>query len=248
MKFSAIAATCLAILASASIAGLFAYDRHLDKQYAALVPADLKQAPPSLPESYTEAMTDEQKQLTPDDQIEAVTITAPEPDPVERDREEPEREVIRPEPLPAPTITTPPPVASKPPSPTPPMIGRVNTGQGGMSSGAGAVAPTGLPLSDSPPPLPPPQAIRKSGGVVRGKVLKRVEPTNPTAAMSRITGTVVVEVLVNEQGNVASARALSGHPVLQNAALAAARRWKFEPSKLNGTVVQATGQLTFNFK
>jgi protein TonB len=128
------------------------------------------------------------------------------------------------------------------------MIGRVNAGQGGMSGGAGAVAPTGLPLSDSPPPLPPPQAIRKSGGVVRGKVLKRVEPTNPTAAMSRITGTVVVEVLVNEQGNVASARALSGHPVLQNAALSAARRWKFEPSKLNGTVVQATGQITFNFK
>ena len=94
LKFSAIAATCLAILASAGIAGLFAYDRHLDRQYAALVPVDMKQAPSSLPESYTEAMTQEQHQLTPDEQIEAMTITAPEPDPVERDREKPEREVV----------------------------------------------------------------------------------------------------------------------------------------------------------
>ena len=38
LKFSAIAATCLAIFVSAAVAGLFAYDRHLDKQYAALVP------------------------------------------------------------------------------------------------------------------------------------------------------------------------------------------------------------------
>lgn len=252
LKFSAIAAACLAILASAAVAGLFAYERHLDRQYAALVPVELKQSPSSLPESYTEAMTEDAQQLTPGEQIEAVTITAPEPDPdererEERDRDEPEREVVKPAPLPAP-ITIPPPAASKPPSPAPPMIGRVNAGQGGASSGAGAVAPSGLPLSDSPPPLPPPQAVRKSGGVVRGRVLKRVEPTNPTAAMSRLTGTVVVEVLVDEQGNVASARGLSGHPVLMNAALSAARRWKFEPSKLNGSAVQATGQITFNFK
>ena len=248
LKFSAIAAACLAILVSAAVAGLFAYERHLDRQYAAIVPVELKQAPPSLPESYTEAMTEDAQQLTPGEQIEAVTITAPEPDPDERDRDEPEREVVKPEPLPAPTIAIPPPAASKPPSPAPPMIGRVNAGQGGPSSGAGAVAPSGLPLSDSPPPLPPPQPVRKSGGVVRGRVLKRVEPTNPTAAMSRLTGTVVVEVLVDEQGNVASARGLSGHPVLMNAALSAARRWKFEPSKLNGSAVQATGQITFNFK
>ena len=248
LRVSAIAATCMAVLASAAVAGLFAYDRHLDKQYAALVPVELTQAPPSMPESYTEAMTGEQQQATPSEQIEAVTITSPAPDPVERHQQEHEPESIKPEPLPQPTFTTPPPKESKPPSPAPPMIGRVNAGQGGVNNGAGSVAPSGLPLSDSPPPLPPPQAVRKSGGVVRGKVLKRVEPTNPTNALSRLTGTVVVEVLVDERGNVSSARALSGHPVLQGAALSAAKRWKFEPSKLNGTAVQASGQITFNFK
>ena len=246
LKFSAIAATCMAILTSAAIAGLFAYDRYLDRQYAALVPVDLKQAPPSLPESYSAAMMDEQQQLMPSDQIEEVTITTPAPNPAERYEQEPEQEVIKPAPLPEPTITSPPPKESKPPSPAPPMIGRVNAGQGGYSNGTTSPAPSGLPLSDSEPP--PPQAVRRPSSLVRGKVLTRVEPTNPTAALSRLTGTVVVEVLVDERGNVASARALSGHPVLQNAALSAARRWKFEPSKLNGTAVQATGQITFNFK
>ncbi len=131
LKFSAIAATCLVILASAAIAGLFAYDRYLDKQYASLVPIDLKQAPPSLPESYAEAMTDEQQQLTPSDQIEAVTIPSPAADTAERHQQETEREVIKPEPLPEPIITGPPPREIKPPSPAPPMIGRVNVGQGG---------------------------------------------------------------------------------------------------------------------
>ena len=246
MKFSAIAATCLAILASAAIAGLFTYDRYLDRQYAALVPIDLKQAPPSLPESYSAAMTDEQQQLMPDEQTEAVTITIPAAEPVESYQREPEQEVIKPAPLPEPIITSPPPKENKPPSPAPPMIGRVNAGQGGFGNGAASLAPAGLPLSDSEPP--PPQAVRKPSSLVRGKVLKRVEPTNPTTALSRLTGTVVVEVLIDERGNVASARALSGHPVLQNAALSAARRWKFEPSKLNETAVQATGQITFNFK
>ena len=246
LKFSAIAAACLAILSSAAIGGLSAYDRYLDRQYAALVPVDLKQAPPSLPEAYTEAMAAEQQQLVPDEQIEAVTITAPTPDLADRYEEEPEREIIKPAPLPEPTITSPPPKESKPPSPAPPMIGRVNAGQGGFSNGAASLAPGGLPLTDSPPP--PPQMVRKSTGVVRGRVLKRVEPTNPTTALSRLTGTVIVEVLIDERGNVASARALSGNPVLQNSALSAARRWKFEPSTLNGTAVQAMGQITFNFK
>jgi protein TonB len=191
-------------------------------------------------------MANEQQQLTPSEQTEAVTITVPTADPVERNREEPEREVIKPVPLPEPIITTPPPKESKPPSPAPPMIGRVNTGQGGIGNGAAYLAPAGLPLSDSPPP--PPQAVRKSTGVVRGRVLTRVDPTNPTSALSRLTGTVVVEVQIDERGNVTSARALSGNPVLQTSALSAAKRWKFEPSKLNGTAVQATGQITFNFK
>jgi len=42
-----------------------------------------------------------------------------------------------------------------------------------------------------------------------------------------VSGAVVVEVTVDEQGNVISARAISGPPLLRDAAVDAARGWKF---------------------
>jgi protein TonB len=58
---------------------------------------------------------------------------------------------------------------------------------------------------------------------------------------------VVVQVVVDEEGNVISASAASGHPLLQPAAIAAARQAKFAPYKLNGQPVKVTGTLTYNF-
>jgi protein TonB len=58
---------------------------------------------------------------------------------------------------------------------------------------------------------------------------------------------VVVEVTVDEQGNVMSARAISGHPLLKEAAVAAARGWRFTPTLLTGTPVKVIGTITFNF-
>src|SRR5262249_25619861 len=49
-------------------------------------------------------------------------------------------------------------------------------------------------------------------------------------------------VTVSEEGNVIAARAVSGHPLLRDAALEAARQWKFTPSK-----VKIVGTLTFTF-
>src|SRR6185369_11863845 len=52
---------------------------------------------------------------------------------------------------------------------------------------------------------------------------------------------------VDEDGNVISARAISGHPLLKDAAVAAAREWVFEPTTLSGTAVKVIGTITFNF-
>jgi len=93
-----------------------------------------------------------------------------------------------------------------------------------------------------------PKIIRKSGGVFQGSAIKRVEPVYPRVALAEgISGQVVVEATADEGGTVISARALSGDPVLKEAALAAARGWTFVPTQLNGVPVKVIGTITFNF-
>jgi protein TonB len=61
------------------------------------------------------------------------------------------------------------------------------------------------------------------------------------------SGTVTVQVTIDESGNVVAAQAVSGHPLLQAAAVAAARQAKFSPTLLSGKPVKVTGVLTYNF-
>jgi TonB family protein len=94
----------------------------------------------------------------------------------------------------------------------------------------------------------PPKIIRKSGGVLQASATKRVEPVYPPLAKAaRVSGAVVVEVTADEEGNVISARALSGHPLLKDAAVSAARNWAFSPTMLSGVPVKVIGTITFNF-
>jgi protein TonB len=69
----------------------------------------------------------------------------------------------------------------------------------------------------------------------------------PLARAAQVSGSVVVEVAIDEEGNVFHARALSGHPLLKDAAIEAARGWKFAPTTLEGKAVKVIGSLTFNF-
>jgi TonB family protein len=97
-------------------------------------------------------------------------------------------------------------------------------------------------------PINPPKIVRKSGGVLVGSATNRVEPAYPPLAKAaRISGAVVVEVMTDEEGNVTSARALSGHPLLKDAAVQAAREWRFTPTKLSNEAVKVVGTITFNF-
>lgn len=58
---------------------------------------------------------------------------------------------------------------------------------------------------------------------------------------------VSVQVMVDESGNVVSATAVSGHPLLRAAAVAAARAATFEPKMVDGKTVQFSGVVTYNF-
>jgi TonB family protein len=59
----------------------------------------------------------------------------------------------------------------------------------------------------------------------------------------RAYGTVNVRVLIDERGNVISAGAVSGHPMLRQSAESAARASKFAPTVLGGQPVKITGIL-----
>jgi protein TonB len=79
--------------------------------------------------------------------------------------------------------------------------------------------------------------VRVDGDRVKAPTkLKNVPPAYPAIAMSaRVQGTVVLEVLVDEQGHVADARVLRSIPLLDAAAIEAVRQWEFTPTLLDGS-------------
>lgn len=120
----------------------------------------------------------------------------------------------------------------------------------GPGSGTGIVAgPTKVDIAEPPPPpAPTPPRAPISGGVLNGKAISLPKPAYPAIArQAHASGTVVVQVTIDENGNVISARAVSGHPLLQAVAVGAARQARFSPTKLSGQPVKVTGVITYNF-
>jgi periplasmic protein TonB len=125
------------------------------------------------------------------------------------------------------------------------------------NSGSGLVVapkPTPVPKveddDEPPPPKPTPKPAPKtiSGGVVNGKAVSLPTPAYPAAAKAvGAKGSVSVQVLIDENGNVVSASATGGHPLLRSAAEGAARRAKFRPTELSGQPVKVSGVITYVF-
>src|SRR5215510_12025662 len=93
-----------------------------------------------------------------------------------------------------------------------------------------------------------PKKIKVSGGVLQGNAIKRVQPLYPPIAKAgRASGPVEVQITISETGEVIEASVISGHPLLRDAALQAARQWLFALTELSGVPVKVQGILTFNF-
>jgi TonB family protein len=87
-----------------------------------------------------------------------------------------------------------------------------------------------------------------SGGVLNGKATSLPMPSYPPIAKAaHASGSVVVKVTIDEEGNVIAAQAASGHPLLQAVSVAAARQAKFSPTKLSGQPVKVQGVLVYTF-
>lgn len=112
---------------------------------------------------------------------------------------------------------------------------------------------TGLPPIPPPPPPPPlaMEGVHRVGGDVKAPVvITRVEPIYPDdARRARVTGIVILEAIIDEEGNVANARVLKPLPFgLDQAALDAVRQWRFRPGTLDGKPVKVLFNLTINFR
>jgi TonB family protein len=114
--------------------------------------------------------------------------------------------------------------------------------------------PNAQPTPNSPQPNPNPNAkpgetppggrAPISGGVLNGKAIYLPLPEVPPGDA---VGTVMVQVLVDEQGTVVSARAISGPAQLHQAAVNAAKFARFTPTMLMGEPVKVSGTLMYNF-
>jgi TonB family protein len=102
--------------------------------------------------------------------------------------------------------------------------------------------------NSDPPPVPRPLLKPVSGGVLNGKAISLPAPSYPEFARRAHTGGLVeVEVVVDENGKVISARALAGPPALRDVSVQAALRAQFSPTKLSGQPVKITGRINYNF-
>jgi protein TonB len=125
---------------------------------------------------------------------------------------------------------------------------------------AGAATVVGSPAGDpggllgEPPPPPAPKAPpvlppQRIGGDVRPpQKVHHVAPTYPAIAQAaRVSGTVIIEALIAEDGSVRDAKVLRSVALLDASAIDAVRQWRFTPTLLNGVPVQVIMTVTVTF-
>ncbi len=113
---------------------------------------------------------------------------------------------------------------------------------------------TALSVIAAPPPPretavvePDVTGVYRVGGEVKPPPRVGV-PKYPTDAQAAgIQGVVIAEIVVSEQGEVVDARVVRSVPLLDDAALAAVRTWRYDPTLVNGQPVPVRMTVTVNF-
>jgi protein TonB len=153
-------------------------------------------------------------------------------------------------------VATHPAAAPPPPPPAPPPSTSSSTQQ--LAPAVAQTKPAASEQPAAPPPKPaassqaapqptePP--MRVGGRVQEARLIQRREPVYPPLArQARIQGVVKLEAVIGPDGRVEKVQAISGPPLLRQAAIDAVRQWVYEPSRLNGQPVRTTTQIEINF-
>lgn len=126
--------------------------------------------------------------------------------------------------------------------------GSTERGPGGPG-GSGVAVDPGTPPPPAPPtPLAPPKKIVPSSTILNSRALSLPKPAYPKMAQQiRLSGSVSVQVVIDETGKVISAKSASGHALLAPAAVQAAYLARFSPTMIGNTPVRVSGVIVYNF-
>ena len=128
---------------------------------------------------------------------------------------------------------------SNSPSATPPPMIKIHDRQDADTFPALLSYREPLPVMDAP----------VSRGVMQGELVRKVDPVYPAQARAQgISGPVVLEIRVSEDGKVRNVISASGNPVLVTAAMQAVRQWQYAPTLLDRHPIETTKQVTVVFK
>ena len=131
---------------------------------------------------------------------------------------------------------------------TEPVVDRGLSDAVGTVNGAGIEGATQIGFVEPPPPPRPTTPIRVSLSKAPTKI-RDVSPVYPVLAIaSRTEGTVIIEAVIGTTGEVTEARVLKGKALLDEAAMAAVRQWRYTPTLLNGVPVPIILTVTVTFQ
>lgn len=90
--------------------------------------------------------------------------------------------------------------------------------------------------------------VRVPESQAQKSIVQRVQPSYPVLARQMgLSGHVVLDMYVNTSGKVEKANVVSGNPILGNAAVAAAKKWRFQPFQAGGKATDAVVRISFDF-
>ena len=152
-------------------------------------------------------------------------------------------------PLDAPPLLSPEP-ADRPPADLGEEVvpGAIFTGHGGGTGDDGRV--TGLTAPPPPsPPAAPREPVRVGGSVIAPAKVFDVPPAYPVIARSAgLEGIVILQATIDLDGRVDDVQVLRSIPLLDEAAVAAVRQWRYTPTRLNGQPVAVVMTVTVSFR
>lgn len=136
-----------------------------------------------------------------------------------------------------------------PPAPSAPTIDEIPTVIGGIPGDGTETDGLIGGRAPEPPPLPRPVVpVRVGGRVLPPERVHYVTPVYPPLAIAaRKTGLVILEAVVGEDGTVRDLRVLKSEPLLDAAAIAAVRQWRYRPTTLNGQTTPVLMTVTVQF-
>ena len=104
-------------------------------------------------------------------------------------------------------------------------------------------------VGDSKQPSAPATPLSVGGDVKQAKLIFSVSPVYPTLAKNQhVSGSVMVDALIDPNGRVTTMKVVSGPTLLQQAAMDALKQWKYQPASLDGKPVAMHLTVTIQFR